>query len=103
MNSAVRSMPSASASSTSASSRGVPDPAAAIAMTAESSASRTEAPPNALTRVLLRGRLELQDAPLLVVLQRLGELVERALEHLVEVVHEQVDAMVLHAPLAVVV
>ena len=47
MNSAVRSTPSAAASSSSASSRGVSEPAAPIAITAESSASRTVAPPNA--------------------------------------------------------
>src|SRR5690348_10176878 len=111
MISAARSTPSACASSSCASRSGVSEPAAAIAIRAESSASRTGvarrpasccggcvmsvwADPGGASR---RG-LRLQAPALLVGLEPGGELVQLALQHLVEVVRSQLDAVVGDAP-----
>src|SRR5579862_3276232 len=123
-------MPSTCASSSSASSRGVSQPAAAIAVIAPSSASRTAVPrttprdddtsPLTLAdigylrlrrparpstrRPSSRGRgLGLQPPRTLVRLQGRGELVELAFEDLIEVVHGQLDAVIGDAALAVVI
>src|SRR5215207_6813735 len=111
---AARSTPMAAASSSSASSRGVADPAAVSAITAESSASRTLVRP--ISRSGERGTSRkvpgarrrsggggVEPAALLLVLQRRGELVELALEQLVEVVRRELDPVVGHAPLGEVV
>src|SRR5262249_36409721 len=101
-----RETPSTSARSSSASSRGVSLPPAPIAVSAPCSASRTEVPPPACATALLRssGRgLGLEAPPALVGLQRGGDLVELALEHLVEVVDGDLDSVVGDPALAVVV
>src|SRR4051794_5828379 len=103
----VRSTPSACPSSTSASRRGESTRAACSATSAESSASRTPGPANGDgmprdPRPAL-GRVGLEAAALLVVLQGGGELVEVALQDGVEVVGRELDAVVSDAPLAVVV
>src|SRR3954453_7563795 len=102
MTRAARSRRSTWPSSTSASRRGVSTPAASSATTAESSASRTGVP--AIGRSAgAGGGLGFEPAALLVGRERGGELVERALEDGVEVVHRDLDAVVGDAALAVVV
>ena len=81
--SAAREMPIAAASSTSASSRGVSQPAAVSGITAESSASRTEV---AASGIGSTAGLLFQAPALLGVLQRGGDVVELAAEHRLEVV-----------------
>src|SRR6185436_3814039 len=93
--SAARSTPMAAASRTSASSRGVSTRAARSGITALSSASRTGMP------VLRRGAGEPLTA--LGVPQGVGELVELARQHRVEVVRGVLDAVVGHATLREVV
>src|SRR5207237_6907970 len=88
----ARLTPSTSPSSSSASSRGLSTPAAASAAVPRASASRT------CTATAVSGNRTLLQAPvLLVVLKRGGQLVELAHQDCVEVVDEQVDAVVLDA------
>ena len=93
-----RRTPRTSASSSSASSRGVSHPAASRWSVADEIATpRVTAATASATRLLL------QPTPLLVVLERVGQLVELAHQDPVEVVDQQVDPVVLDPPLTVVV
>src|SRR5579875_1535454 len=93
----ARSTPSTCASSTSASRRGLCE-LSDSARVAEASASAIVTPARRSVTCL-----RVEPAPLLVILERVGELVELAGEDTVEVVDEQVDAVVLDAVLGVVV
>src|SRR5690242_19743210 len=89
----ARSTPSTQASSTSASNRGVSHPAACSRAVAAARAAPTDSAAGTL----------LQPPALLIVLERVGEFTQLAQQDLVEVVHAQVDAVVVDPALAVVV